>query len=514
MRAVPSLALLLLTVAAPACAAPTDTVVERSMTDLARAHSSVALVRAYRARIAAVDAAGPRLHAVLALNPNAEAEAVARDRAERRLGPLDGMPILIKDNIETADPVATTAGSLALVTNVAAQDAPLVARLRAVGAVILGKTNLSEWANIRSTRSTSGWSATGGLTRNPYALDRTACGSSSGSGAAVAASLAAAAIGTETDGSITCPSSMNGIVGLKPTVGLVSRHGIVPISHSQDTPGPMTRTVRDAALMLTAIAGTDTADPATAEADAHRADYAAALRPNALRGVRVAVLRYAVGDDPKVRVLFEAALADLARAGAVLVDAKDPHAQKGLSAAELTVLMTELKADMNTYLAGTPAAVRTRTLADLIAFNRATPAETRWFDQELFEQAEATKGLADPAYVKARADSLRMAGADGIDAILRAANATVLVAPTAFPAWVSDLVNGDHAGDVGGGTLAAVAGYPHLTVPMGAVEELPVGLSFIGPKWSEAALLADGYAYEQASHRRRPPSYRPSVPLP
>ena len=498
--------------AAPASArAQTVQVEERGIEALA-ATPSAALVRAYRARIARIDKAGPAINSVIALDPAAPAEAARLDARDRfgHPGPLFGIPILIKDNIETRG-VPTTAGSLALAANVPARDAPLVARLRAAGAVILGKTNLSEWANIRSTRSTSGWSAVGSLTRNPYALNRNPCGSSSGSGAAVAASLAAAAIGTETDGSITCPSAINGLVGLKPTVGLVSRTGVVPISHSQDTPGPMARSVRDAALLLNAIAGSDPADPATAEADRRKTDYTAHLRPDALNGVRIGVLRFAVGTDPHVTARFDAALADLRRQGAELVEIKELKGQDDLGKNELVVLLTELKADMPKYLATTH--VPLRTLADLIAFDKAhARQEMRWFDQELFDQAEATKGLTDPAYLKARADSLRAAGPEGIDRMLREANVRALVAPTNGPAWASDLVMGDHTGDGGAGNLAAIAGYPHLTVPMGQVEGLPVGLSFIGPAWSEADLLAFGYAYEQATHHRRPPTYAAHLP--
>lgn len=451
-----------------------------------------------------------QLNAVIAVNPDALKIARALD-AERKAGnvrgPLHGLPVLIKDNIETADPMATTAGSLALKDNITGRDAPLVARLRAAGVVVLGKANLSEWANIRSSRSTSGWSAVGGLTRNPYALDRSACGSSSGSAAAVAAGLAPAAIGTETDGSITCPAAMNGLVGLKPTVGLVSRTHVVPISHSQDTAGPMTATVRDAALLLTAMAGSDAADPATAEADAHKADYAAGLSKTALKGVTLAVARFYTGDSPKTDAVFEQALKDLAAQGATLVEVK-AFDEGPVGRAEGLVLFTEFKADIAAYLASTdPAKVKARNLADLIAFNAATPQELRWFGQETFEKAQATKGLDDPDYLTARADAKRLAGPEGIDRILEETGAIAIVAPTTGPAWTIDLINGDHYGG-SATTLPAVAGYPHLTVPMGQVEGLPVGLSFIGPAWSEARLLSLGYAYEQATMRRRPPELR------
>ena len=464
-----------------------------------------------KAAIARVTAINPAVNAVIALDPTALDQARALDRNRRARGPLFGMPILIKDNIETAGPLATTAGSLALAANVSGHDAPLVAGLRASGAVILGKTNLSEWANIRSSNSISGWSATGGQTRNPHALDRTPCGSSSGSGAAVASGMVDAAIGTETDGSVTCPAAINGIVGLKPTVGLVSRSRVVPISHSQDTPGPMTKDVRTAALVLAAIAGSDPGDPATAAADAHRTNYAASLRPDALKGVRLGVVRFIKGFSPAVEARFTAALAVLTAQGATLVDMPELKNRTEGGDAELTVLLTELKADLDIYLATTPAAVKTRTLADVIAFNAATPRETGLFGQDLFDKAQATKGLTDPAYLAARALSLRLAGKDGIDALLTANKVVAIVAPTTSPAWKIDAVNGDTEGASGPGNLAAVAGYPHLTVPMGAIGGLPVGLSFIGPAWSEATLLGLGYAYETASRARVTPAMVPSV---
>ena len=463
-----------------------------------------------RAAIRQIERLNPRLNAVIAVDPTALAQARALDRNRAARGPLHGMPILIKDNIETAGPLPTTAGSLALRDNVTGRDAPLVARLRAAGAVIMGKANLSEWANIRSSSSISGWSAVGGQTRNPHALNRTPCGSSSGSAVAVAAGMVPAAIGTETDGSITCPAAMNGIVGFKPTVGLVSRTHIVPISHSQDTPGPMTRTVRDAALIMNAIAGSDPADPATAEADARRVDYTAALSPDALRGRRIGVLRFSSGfgtDGP-----FEAALAVLRAQGAVLVDIADLPGRQDIGRNEIIVLRTELREDLNAYLATTPQAVRSRTLADLIAFNQENAAdEMPLFAQEIFEAAEATRGY-DEAYRNARATSLRLAGAEGIDRLLREHDVVALVAPTRPAAWLIDSVHGDRSpGGGSGGTLAAVAGYPHLTVPMGAVRGLPVGLSFIGPLWSDALVLSLGYAYEQASNARIEPRFLNSI---
>jgi amidase len=404
--------------------------------------------------------------------------------------------VLIKDNIESAGPLPTTAGSLALTNDITNRDAPLVARLRSAGAVILGKTNLSEWANIRSNHSISGWSAVGGQTHNPYALDRNPCGSSSGSGAAVAAGLVRFAIGTETDGSVTCPASINGIVGLKPTVGLVSRTHIVPISHSQDTAGPMTGNVRDAAELLTVIAGSDPADPATRDADKHKTDYAADLDAGSLRGKRIGVMRFA--STEQLNPAFDTALAILRRQGAILVDIKK-FDDSGIGKNEFQVLLTELKADMAKYLKGSPAPIAVRSLADLIAFNENhAQQEMTLFGQDVFEQAEKTKGLDDPAYKKARHASFMAAGPNGMDRMLKQYDVVALVGPTAGPAWKIDAVNGDQFSGGGAGNLAAVAGYPHLTVPMALVKGMPVGLSFMGPKWSEALLLSLGYAYEQA----------------
>lgn len=473
--------------------------------------TSAALTEAYLARIAALDRQGPRLNSVIAVNPHALADARRLD-AERKAGkvrgPLHGVAILVKDNIDTDDGTATTAGSLALKDNVTGRDAPVAARLKAAGAVILGKANLSQWANFRSTRSISGWSSVGGLTRNPHALDRGTCGSSSGSGAATAAGFAAGAIGTETDGSIVCPAAMNGIVGLKPTVGLVSRTHIVPISASQDTAGPMTRTVADAAAILTAIAGTDPADPATAAADAHKQDYAQALDAQALKGARIGVLRLP-GRSPAVDAVFDQALALMKDAGAVLVEVKLPPTQP-VNDAELVVLQTEFKAGVNAYLASTsPDKVKTRTLADLIAFNRAEPRELALFGQEIFEASQATGGLADPAYLKALADSRRMAGPEGLDKLLHDAGVDVLVAASP-PSSVIDPVNGARGGGPPAG-LPAVAGYPHLVLPMGAVSGMPVALSIIGPAWSEARLLALGYAFEQKRPARLNPTFQATV---
>ncbi|MCW5647609.1 MAG: amidase [Sphingopyxis sp.] len=474
--------------------------------------TSEAITAAYLERIRTIDDSGAALNAVIATFPDALTEARARDlerRAGRIRGPLHGIPVLLKDNIEARGPVPTTAGSLALKDNITNRDAPLVARLREAGAVILGKTNLSEWANIRSNNSTSGWSAVGGLTKNPYALDRNTCGSSAGSGAAMAASLAAITIGTETDGSITCPAGVNGVVGFKPTVGLVSRTHIVPISHSQDTAGPMTLTVRDAALVLTAIAGTDRADSATVEADARRIDYSAALSPDALRGKRIGVLRDRIGERADIATLFDAALKQMSELGATVVEIAD--SRKGLEelgAAEFEVLMTELKADIATYLATLPGKGGPKTLADLIAFNKANPAELKWFDQSLFELAESKGGLDSPAYVTARDKAARLAGPEGIDRLMKEHDVDLLVGVTNGPAWISDLVNGDHYTGPSASQLPAVAGYPHLTVPMGTVQGLPIGISFIGGKWTDAEVLAAGYAYERASRKRVSPTYR------
>lgn len=474
--------------------------------------SSVALVEAYLARIDAIDRAGPTLRSVIAISPDAmdQARAADRRRLTRKMpGLLEGIPVLIKDNIETKE-LPTTAGSLALVANDTRRDAPLVALLRAEGAIILGKTNLSEWANIRSNNSMSGWSAVGGLVKNPYALDRSACGSSSGSGAAVAASFAAVAVGTETDGSVVCPAAMNGLVGLKPTLGLVSRTHVVPISHSQDTPGPMGRSVKDVALLFSAMIGSDPADPATRDADKHRKNYAAGLSADALKGMRVGYWKPEMDGDLAAR--FEHALGELRAAGAVLIEVKMPEL-KGLGDAESEVLYTELKDDLAAYLATTPASVKVRTLADVIAFNEANKAaEMPFFGQESFLKAEKTRGTRDAEYLGARAKSLRLAGVEGIDAMLKAADAQILVTPTYGTPWLSDPAHGDQFNGPSASELPAVSGYPHLTVPMGLVDGLPAGLSFIGAPWSDGMLLKAGYAWEQATHARVAPRYLPSAP--
>jgi len=457
----------------------------------------------YILRIQALDDNGPRINAVIDYDPTAPVKA----RQQFATGPLRGRTVLVKDNVETAE-WPTTAGSLALKDNTTGRDAPLIAYLRKNGGVVLGKTNLSEWANIRSDNSTSGWSAVGGLTRNPYAIDRNSCGSSSGSGAAVAAGFAWAAIGTETNGSITCPASINGIVGFKPSVGIVSRTNVVPISSTQDTAGPMTRTVMDAALLLTAIAGEDKADPVTLEAKRVK-DYTAGLETASLQGVRIGVLRSAAGSRGDVKALFDAALADLTRAGAVLVDVEYTPPDE-LWGASLPVLLFELRVEMDKYLSRRPAADGPRSLADVVAFNRANAdEEMRWFGQELFEQAlEATDAAA---YAENLATLRRLTRAEGIDKLLADNKIAFLVAPTGGPAWTTDLVNGDNfSGGIGAGYLAAIAGYPHLTVPMGGIEGLPVGLSIMGGQWQDHAVLKAGAAYEKARTAKLPaPTFRP-----
>ncbi|MGZ6038235.1 MAG: amidase [Phenylobacterium sp.] len=476
--------------------------------------TSEAIVQADLARIADLDRKGPRLNAVIALNPHALADARKLDaerKAGRVRGPLHGVPVLLKDNIESADDTATTAGSLALKDNVTNRDAPLVRRLTDAGAVILGKANLSEWANFRSTHSISGWTAIAGLVRNPYLLDRTACGSSAGSGVAVAAGLTTLAVGTETDGSVTCPAATNGVVGLKPTLGLISRTYVVPISPEQDTPGPMTRTVTDAAAMLNAIAGSDPADPMTRDADAHKADYLAGLKPDALKGARIGVLRMTAGRSPQTDAVFEDALAALRKAGAVLVEVKGPEdsALAAISGNEAEALRVEFKAALNSYLATTAPKVTARTLDALVAFNNKEPRETPLFGQEIFQGAAAAPPITDSGYLKRRADARRLAR-EALDKMLADNSVEVLVGPSTGPATIVDPIDGSRS--LGSySTLPAVAGYPHLTLPMGAVSGLPVNLSIIGPAWSDARVLALGYAFEQATHARIDPQFLPNV---
>ncbi len=476
------------------------------------------ITQQYLDRIAAVDHSGPSVNSIIELNPEALADAERLDeerKAGRSRGPLHGVPILIKDNIDTGDRMRTSAGSLALADMPASRDAFVVQRLRAAGALILGKTNCSEWANFRSSHSTSGWSGRGGQTRNPYVLDRNPCGSSSGTGAAISANLAAVGIGTETDGSVVCPSTANGLVGLKPTVGLVSRSGIIPISASQDTAGPMTRDVRDAAILLNAMIGIDPADPATAAVpNGGAADFTTFLSSGGLGGVRLGVMRRYFGELAALDTVMEDALAALRDAGAVLVDPVDIVTVPLMGMPEFAVLLYEFKDGINRYLAGRGETTRYRTLSDLIEFNRANAAkEMPWFGQETFELAEKKGPLSEPAYRRARSECRRLARADGVDATLKRHQLDALVCPTGGPAWVTDLVNGDHFGKAGdSSTPAAVAGYPHITVPAGFVDGLPVGLSFMGPAWSEGFLLRYAFAFEHATGARRAPTFRPTVP--
>jgi amidase len=477
------------------------------------ARTSHSICAAYLTRIGELD---PKLHAVIETNPEALAIADRLDaerKAGRVRGSLHGIPVLVKDNIATADRMMTTAGSLALAGVTAPRDAALVARLRAAGAVIIGKTNLSEWANFRSSHSVSGWSGRGGQCRNPYALDRNPCGSSSGTGAALAANFAAVGVGTETDGSIVCPSGANSLVGLKPTVGLVSRSGIVPIAHSQDTAGPMCRTVTDAATLLGALAGADPSDAATATAPANVPDYTKALDPNGLRGARIGVARAAFG-SPEGDRLVNAALDVLKAQGAVLVDPVEISHMKDYGDQEFTVLLYEFKADLNAYLAGLGSASKMKTLADLIAFNdEHKETEMPYFGQETFKQAQEKGPLTDDAYVEALAHCRRMSRAEGVDVAFAKDKLDAIVAPTGGPAWLIDLVNGDCSGGGGNSSIAAVAGYPTITVPVGYSFGLPVGMSFIGKPWSEATLIKLAYAYEQAAKPRRAPRLPPTADL-
>jgi amidase len=475
--------------------------------------TSRALTEAYLARIRAID---PLLQSVLEVNPDALAIADGLDQERKQKGPrgpLHGIPVLIKDNIATGDKQMTTAGSLALLGVRAKQDAFVAERLRAAGAVILGKTNLSEWANIRSTHSSSGWSGRGGQTRNPYALDRTPCGSSSGTGAAIAASLAAIGVGTETDGSIVCPSTSQSLVGIKPTVGLVSRAGIIPISHTQDTAGPMARTVADAALLLTALAGPDKADPATASQPA-KVDYTKFAAPGRLDGVRLGVPRAKVfGQSPGSDRIAEEALARLRALGAELVDPADiPHLGE-YDDAETAVLQHELKADLPQWLAGYAPQAEIHSLEEAIAWNRAHAAvELQLFGQEFFEQAQQKGPLTSAAYLKALADCRRLARDEGLLAVLAEKRLDALVAPTGGAPWVIDLVTGDHFA-MSSSSPAAVAGTPAITVPAGFDHGLPVGITFMGAPWSEGKLVRIAAAFEEATHARRPPRLEATVDL-
>jgi amidase len=474
-----------------------------------------ALVEKYSARIAEIDKRGPAINAIIELNPDALSIAESLD-AERKQkgprGPMHGIPVLIKDNIDTADKMMTTAGSLALVGSKPPQDSFVAQKLRAAGAVILGKTNLSEWANMRSSHSTSGWSGRGGLTKNPYVLDRNPCGSSSGTGSGISANLCAVGIGTETDGSIVCPSSSNGLAGIKPTVGLVSRSGIIPISHSQDGAGPMCRTVLDAAILLSALTGVDPADPATAaSAGKSYPDYAQFCDPNGLKGARIGVARKYFGFNDSVDALMEQSIDAMKKQGAILIDPADIETLGKFDESELAVLLYELKADMNAYLARLGPGAPVHTLKDLIDFNdRNRQKEMPYFGQDLFTKAEAKGPLTEKAYLDALDKNHHLARAEGIDATMDKYHLDAIVAPTGGPAWLTDLLNGDHVAG-GSSNAAAVAGYPNLNVTAGFISALPVGISFFGRAWSEATLIRLAFAFEQTTKARQAPRFIPTI---
>jgi amidase len=478
--------------------------------------SSHELARKYLARIDEVDKHGPALNSLIELNPDAPSIADALDKERKDKGPrgpLHGIPVVIKDNIDTGDRMQTTAGSLALIGSRAGKDSFVARKLREAGAVILGKTNLSEWANIRSSHSTSGWSGRGGLTKNPYALDRNACGSSSGTGAGVSANLCAVGVGTETDGSVVCPASANGLAGMKPTVGLIGRSGIIPIAHSQDTAGPMARTVSDLAILLTALAGFDERDPATAEMKSKPAlDYTKFLDAKGLRGARLGVARKYFGFHDATEVLMNEVIGEMKREGAVIVDPADLPSFGKFDDSELTVLLYELKADLNAYLANRPDAP-VHSLKDVIEFNeRNKEKELQYFGQDLFLKAEEKGPLTSKEYVDALAANHRLSRQEGIDAVMDKYKLDAIIAPTAGPTWITDLVDGDHV--VGGSSnAAAVAGYPDITVPAGYIFGLPVGISFFGRAWSEPMLIKIAFAFEQMTKTRKAPQFLPTVKL-
>jgi amidase len=473
------------------------------------------LVEKYSNRIHEIDKNGPVINSVIELNPEAESIAEGLDqerKAKGPRGPLHGIPVLIKDNIDTSDQMMTTAGSLALVGSKPARDSFVAERLRMAGAVILGKTNLSEWANIRSSHSTSGWSGRGGLTKNPYVLDRNPCGSSSGSGAGVSANLCAAAIGTETDGSIVCPSSANGVAGIKPTVGLISRSGIIPISHSQDGAGPICRTVRDASIMLGALTGADPRDPATAASQGKAfTDYTQFCDANGLKGARIGVARKYFGFSDPVDALMAQSLDAMKKQGAILVDPADIETLGKFDESELLVFMYELKADLNAYLAGLGPAAPVHSLKDVIDFNeRNRQKEMPYFGQDLFVKAESKGPLIDKEYLDALAKNHQLARTEGIDATIDKYHLDAMVAPTGGPAWITDLINGDHVAG-GSSNAAAVAGYPNINVTAGFVAGLPVGISFFGRAWSEPTLIRLAYAFEQATSARQKPRFLSTI---
>lgn len=469
----------------------------------------------YLQRIAEVDRDGPTLRSVIETNPDCLtiAEELDRERQEGRVrGPLHGVPILLKDNIATHDRMTTTAGSYALEGSIPPEDSGVARTLRAAGAILLGKANLSEWANFRSSRSSSGWSGRGGQCANPYVLDRNPCGSSSGSGAATSASLCAAAIGTETNGSIVCPANANGVVGIKPTVGLVSRSRIIPISHTQDTAGPMARTLRDAALVLNALTGLDPADPATAESQPHiQADYTEFLDPDGLRGKRIGVAtQYAEGHEA-VEALFQGALDDMRLAGATVVDIPEVDAWRRMGRPSGVVMRYEFKADLNAYLDGLGPDAPVKTLEEIIAFNEANAdRELPFFQQETMLQAQERGPLTEPEYLEALAEARRLSRDEGIDRVMEEHELDAIVAPTGSPAWTTDLINGDRY-HMGSSSPAAISGYPNISVPMGFFRELPVNISIWGRAWSEPELLAVAFAYEERTQHRQKPKFIPTL---